>query len=309
MCESAVESLTRGGVALPELGVLTVRGADALRFLQGQLSNDTAQLATGVGQLSGYHSPQGRTVALLRLLAPEPTRVLAILPAELVSTVRERLAKFVLRAKVSLHDETAAWEVHGVLGPPPPLPAASLSFALEDLRGRALVLTPAGTGADLGLVAGLDPLAWRRLDIEAGLPQVFKSTSELFVAQMLNLDLLGGIAFTKGCYTGQEVIARAHYRGRVKRRLQRFRSLRPPPAAALTPGSKGRLADGRAFTVIAAAPADDGRVEFLAVSALPTAADSAPDSAPDEEEPRDAGAAAPTLDAESLPLPYALPAP
>jgi folate-binding protein YgfZ len=306
MFESAVESLTRAGVALPELGVLAVRGADALRFLQGQLSNDTAQLATGVGQLAGYHSPQGRTVALLRLLAPEPARVLAILPAELVSTVRERLAKFVLRAKVSLHDETAAWQVHGVLGPPPPLPSASLRLALDDPRGRALVLTPAGTDADLGLVAGLDPLAWRRLDIEAGLPQVFKSTSELFVAQMLNLDLLGGIAFTKGCYTGQEVIARAHYRGRVKRRLQRFRSLAPPTAAAaLAPGAKGCLADGRAFTVIDAARADDGRVEFLAVTALPAAAGSAPDA----EEPRDCGPAAPTLEAESLPLPYALPAP
>jgi folate-binding protein YgfZ len=172
------------------------------------------------------------------------------------------------------------------------------------------VLTPAGTGTELGHSAGLDPLAWHRLDIEAGLPQVYPATSELFVAQMLNLDLLGGIAFTKGCYTGQEVIARAHYRGRVKRRLQRFRSLAPPPAAAaLTPGSKGRLADGRAFTVIAAAPAHDGRVEFLAVTALPAAEDSASDSASDEEESRESGPAAPTLDAESLPLPYALPAP
>ncbi len=83
---------------------------------------------------------------------------------------------------------------------------------------------------------------------------------------MLNLDVLGGIAFDKGCYTGQEVIARAHYRGRVKRRMQRFISREP---CRLSPGASGHLADGRAFKVVLAAQLADGRCDFLAVAPLP----------------------------------------
>jgi folate-binding protein YgfZ len=101
------------------------------------------------------------------------------------------------------------------------------------------------------------------LDIADGEAQVYAATSEEFVAQMLNLDALDAIAFDKGCYTGQEVIARAHYRGRVKRRLQRFRSRGPVRLAA---GESGTLADGRAFKVVDAVQLGDGRCEFLAVA-------------------------------------------
>lgn len=133
---------------------------------------------------------------------------------------------------------------------------------------------------------------WRLLDIRAGLAQVYRATSEQFVAQMLNLDVLDAIAFDKGCYTGQEVIARAHYRGRVKRRAQRFRSRAP---LTLAPGDSGVLPDGRAFSVVDAAHLSDGRCEFLAVAPL----ELAPGPAPSE---------APTVDAEPLEMPYALPA-
>jgi folate-binding protein YgfZ len=102
---------------------------------------------------------------------------------------------------------------------------------------------------------------WERLDIEAGIPQVYAATSEAFVAQMLNLDLLGAIAFDKGCYTGQEVIARAHYRGRVKRRLQRWFHA----GDSLVPGAAARSSDGRSLTVVRAAPAEAGGQEILAV--------------------------------------------
>ena len=122
---------------------------------------------------------------------------------------------------------------------------------------------------------------------------VYAATSEQFVAQMLNLDVLNGISFTKGCYTGQEVIARAHYRGRVKRRMQRFRTLSP---AQLAVGDTGKLRDGRGFRVVEAASLADGRCEFLAV---------APVGAGDDEQ---ADTASSSLDAEVLPLPYELPA-
>ena len=94
---------------------------------------------------------------------------------------------------------------------------------------------------------------------------MYAATSEEFVAQMLNLDAVGGIAFDKGCYTGQEVIARAHYRGRVKRRMHRFVSRQ---ACQLSPGDAGQLADGRPFKVVSSAPLADGRCDFLAVAAM-----------------------------------------
>jgi folate-binding protein YgfZ len=109
----------------------------------------------------------------------------------------------------------------------------------------------------------VDRATWQRLEVAAGQPQVYAATSEEFVAQMLNLDSVGGIAFDKGCYTGQEVIARAHYRGRVKRRMQRFVSREP---CQLSPGDSGQLTDGRTFKVVLSAQLADGRCDFLAVT-------------------------------------------
>jgi len=141
-----------------------------------------------------------------------------------------------------------------------------------------------------------DRQTWLRLDIAAGQPQVHAATSEEFVAQMLNLDVLNAIAFDKGCYTGQEVIARAHYRGKVKRRMQRFVSR---DACHLAPGEAGQLADGRAFKVVLAAQLADGRCDFLAVAALVGAA---------RDEAVAVTAPAPaTLVADQVSLPYSLP--
>jgi folate-binding protein YgfZ len=132
---------------------------------------------------------------------------------------------------------------------------------------RWLVVAPVG-GTYAGAGTGSAD-TWLRHDIAAGLPQVNSATSEEFVAQMLNLDVLDAIAFDKGCYTGQEVIARAHYRGRVKRRMQRFISREP---CRLNPGDSGTLADGRGFKVVLAAQLDDGRCDFLAVAPFAGAA-------------------------------------
>ena len=134
------------------------------------------------------------------------------------------------------------------------------------------------------------------LDIAQGLPQVYARTSEAFVAQMLNLDRIGAIDFSKGCYTGQEVVARAHYRGRVKRRMQRLRARSPVPLSA---GDGGVLADGRSFRIVDAVRLDEGVSEFLAVAPLDAAA--AGGAVEDEETPGSA-----PLAAEMLPLPYAL---
>ena len=102
-------------VCLDQLGVLLARGPDLLPFLQGQLSNDITLLSPQRSLLAGYHNPQGRVIALLRLLQPEPGQVLAVLPRELIGLVIARLSKFILRAKVKLADESAQWNISGLL--------------------------------------------------------------------------------------------------------------------------------------------------------------------------------------------------
>src|SRR5215469_8817588 len=251
-------------VPLDTLGVLRARGPDALSFLQGQLSNDLTRLATDRSLLAGYHNPQGRVIALLRVLQLAPEDLLAVLPRELVPTVIARLSKFILRAKVKLVDESPSWRIAGLIsegvtgdaaagGTDPAaaaahvaaLPAAvdgvahgadAVAVRVAERPSRWLLLTPAARSPLPDAGAAAPPEIWRRATIAAGEPQVYAATSEEFVAQMLNLDILGAIAFDKGCYTGQEVIARAHYRGRVKRRLQRFLA---PAARQLSPGDGG----------------------------------------------------------------------
>jgi folate-binding protein YgfZ len=144
-------------------------------------------------------------------------------------------------------------------------------------------------------------LDWQAGDIAAGLPQIGPGTSELFVSQMLNLDVLGGISFDKGCYTGQEVIARAHYRGRVKRRLQRFVT---SAQVDLSPGSELRLDDQRKLQIISSVRHGNGQQEFLAVGAY----DLDPAAGTTMKAVAEAGApAVATIDARPAPLPYALP--
>jgi folate-binding protein YgfZ len=322
-------------IGLEHLGIVRVRGADAVKFLQGQLSNDVARLSAQRSLLAGYHNPQGRAIALLRLVQWDADDILAVVPRELASVVAGRLSKFILRAKAKVVDESTAWRVSGLVGSSPTVAgvaatvvaAASVAAAdavqgaltaldlpssvgaqvrnegavlvcIGDQPPRWLVISPAdGHSPVLDYPAGHGE-AWQRLDVAAGQPQIYAATSEEFVAQMLNLDSLNAIAFDKGCYTGQEVIARAHYRGRVKRRLQRFISR---DACQLSPGDSGQLADGRAFKVVLAAQLTDGRCDFLAVAPLVGAGTEATEVA------SNSASATAILVADQAPLPYPLP--
>ena len=230
---------------LIQFGVLRFTGPDALKFLQGQVSNDTRRLSEGSPMLAAYSNPQGRVLAVMHLL-PHSTGVAAILPRELLSPTLARLRKFVLRAKVHMADagdDLAVSGQHGALALQAaglPVPHGDPGYVEQDGIGvgvvkrgleRFWVIGNAGKLAQLGL-AGDPQLAegiehdWRLADIRAGIPQIYLSTQEAFVAQMLNLDLLDGISFSKGCYTGQEIIARTQHLGRIKRRLFRLRSCR-----------------------------------------------------------------------------------
>ena len=253
-------------------GLLHFRGTDSVKFLQGQLSNDMGSLSTTGWLLAGLHNPQGRVLALLRLLAPAPDHVVALLPAELADTIATTLRRYVLRAKVTISADADA--------------AALAQFAAQS---PAATLPAAATA--------------HALDIAAGMPQVYAASSGMFVAQMLNLDCIAAISFDKGCYTGQEIIARTHYRGRMKRRMQRFMSAAP---VVLVPGQDLLLGDGRAAQVVDAVTHADGRTEFLAVAPRPEQAAVA-SAAPGSDV---AGAPPPAgtrLDCQPLPLPYAFP--
>jgi len=286
---------------LPDLGTLRFRGPDARRFLQGQLSNDLDRLAPGSVLRAGLHNAQGRTLALLALLSWSDDDLGAVLPRELLADVAPLLRRYVLRSRVAISDESAELRLYGLVaveGSAVPAGAARLDAA------RYLCALPAAAAAPPGTELARE--RWRALDVAAGLPQIYRATSGQFVAQMLNLDCIDAISFTKGCYTGQEVIARAHYRGRVKRRLQRFAA---PQAPLLAAGDAVQLADGRAARVIEAVRHADGSCELLAVAALPgSERESAEGAGPGGDGAGPGGDGEMRLRASALPLPYELPA-
>lgn len=286
------------GSKLAELGVLRIAGGDAVAFLQGQLSNDLERLTPRDTLLSALSTPQGRVVAILRLVL-RTEGIVAVLPATLVTPVIERLKKYVLRSRVSLTDESARLGVAGVLGASVPqdrteLGADTSVHALPGATQRHLLIGPPDALASSAARFGSDAVtsdAWRLACIESGEPQVYPQTSDLFVAQMLNLDLVDGVSFTKGCYTGQEIIARTHHRGRIKRRMLRFR-LRG--SVQLSPGDTVAI-EQRTGRIVEFAARSASEGEFLAVVPLEA-------SARAEQEPE-----IPSLPAERVPLPYSVP--
>jgi folate-binding protein YgfZ len=293
---------------LPHLGVLRFTGPDSLSFLQGQVSNDTRRLAESQSLLAAYSSPQGRVLALMHLL-PHSSGVIAILPRELVVPTLEGLRKFVLRAKVKIEDAGELLNVAGLHGMHRlqsagiTAPQSSTGYIeKEDIGvaavnrdpGRFWVIGAAEKLAEHGLAGDIlqaDQIEhdWRLADIRAGLPQIYLSTSEAFVAQMLNLDLLDGISFSKGCYTGQEIIARTQHLGRIKRRLYRLLL----PLGEWRIGQALRLSDGRAGRLIEAIRSGGGfeALAVLSVDASTTAAE---------------GNSGAPITAAGLPLPYEL---
>ena len=250
---------------LPFLGVLRICGEDAATFLQGQVTHDTRLLAGGRTLLAACNTPQGRVIALLRLRRAGDA-VYALLPIDLLERVATHLRRFVLRAKVSVQ---IADDLQPVWMSAIPEAGSTGIISFDYGADRRVVATP---GAPPGAISGSSPAKslpgiedeWWSADISAGLPQVFRASSEAFVPQMLNLDLLDGISFSKGCYTGQEIVARTQHLGRIKRRTFRYLLPNGPLPAPLA----GLTLDGAkvAEVVVSARRAD--RVELLAVTSL-----------------------------------------
>ena len=281
----ASESGKISAMILTHLGVIAARGPDTRRFLNGQLSQDLSTLTSDHALRAGLHNPQGRVLAVMLLIPQGSEDVLLVLPRERVESTLVLLQRYVLRAKVKLSDETTLLAIEGGWSPTPTDEAGRTWSYASDGRWLRLVQRDAAaeTGSITAVTSSVSPeaelAAWQLADVRAGLPMITEATAGEFVAQMLNLDLLEAISFTKGCYTGQEVIARAHYRGRVKRRLQRFDSSMLA-SGELVPAASISLQDGRNAQVLQVAHTDTGSTEFLAVT---------------------------TFDLPSLPLGYALP--
>ena len=238
---------------LNRYGVLAVSGADARDFLHAQLTNDIANLPRDRAALAGWCTAKGRLLASM-LVIPSPQGFLLQLARDLAPAVAKRLSMFVLRSKVKIADESDAWAQYGIW-------EADLNVAGVAWEGE-VVTVRVGEGRFLRLGPGklLSPTptqpeeTWSLQEIRAGRPLITAATQDQFVPQMVNFETLGGIDFQKGCYPGQEIVARAQYRGQVKRRMVH---LRAPAGAELRPGQEfngGVVVDSAAGELLAVMP-------------------------------------------------------
>ena len=269
---------------LSQYGLLAASSPDAREFLHAQLSCDVENLADDAAAYGAYCTAKGRVLANF-LLWPEAGKFLMLLPRSLAAGIRKRLQMFVLRSRVTLADCSDDRVVLGLAGAGAPaaamalagaVPAGSLktshgggATAVEIDGGRFVVIAPvAQAAAAWDRVAGaLTPVGapcWEWLEIAHGLPWITAATQDQFVPQMANLELIGGVDFHKGCYPGQEIVARTQYLGKPKRRL-----FLAHVDAQASPAPGGTLvADGAeqsAGTVVNAAPAPQGGFDLLAV--------------------------------------------
>ena len=268
-------------------GLLAFSGPDAEAFLQGQLSNDLKSLPTGALQLSSHNSPKGRMLATLLIWRDGESSFRTLVSADLAETLRKRLAMYVLRSKVSVLDLSASHALFGVAGvaaadavraalgqvPEPGsvlIGESATAVALPD--GRIVIAVPGEIAESIrkklaAVATEAPPEYWRWLGIRAGVPLIVAATQDQFVLQAANWDLLGGVSFQKGCYTGQEIIARTQYLGRLKERMHLFHLDGPPPI----PGTRlfgAVFGDQACGTVIDAALAPESGSDLLAVVQL-----------------------------------------
>ena len=233
---AASSSINGGALRLPDWAVLRARGPDSGTFLQSQLTQDVLGLSKDRVRLSGYCTAKGRLLASLWVWRIADDGFGLLCSADLAAPLLKRLSMYVLRAKCKLDDASAELTVWGLAG------AAAVQWlgdaavapgrtALRDVawllglpsaegQARHLLVQPAQAAAPA--LPPLDQSLWRRLEVTSGVPRITAATVERFVPQMINLERVGGVDFQKGCYPGQEVVARSQYRGTLKRRMHLF---------------------------------------------------------------------------------------
>jgi folate-binding protein YgfZ len=237
----------------PTNALLRVSGDDAAEFLHNQFINDVKALPVGAAQWNGWCTPKGRLLVTFAL-ARDAEGYLLLLPAAFAEAIAKRLRMFVLRSRVKVEDVSASVTRHGLWGGAIP----EVAFRLGADRGFAFGTAPPGRPATLE--------DWSLSLIRDGVVQVVPGTQEEFVPQMANYDLIGGVSFKKGCYPGQEIVARTQYRGILKKRAVRVRSAQPLSAgeSVYSPA----FGEQSAGMVANAAPSPDGGFEALVVAQL-----------------------------------------
>jgi tRNA-modifying protein YgfZ len=259
-------SSSHSQIVISGLRLIRFEGPDAATFLQGQLTQDIQRADDGSTVIAACNTSQGRVVAVLRLRQTE-TGIAALVASDLADTVVAHLRRYVLRAKVRIAVDADAAISASVIASPAGVSERSNvergdAIVFEWARDRRVAVRPFATEVDYQPEhddAGWS--AWLAADIADGLPHVTASTTGHFVAQMLNLDLLNAISFSKGCYTGQEIVARTQNLGRIKRRMLRYRVDSDAPPAMLAALERDGTKVGE---VLQAARASHG-VELLAV--------------------------------------------
>ncbi len=243
------DSLPQGAVRLADWGVIRAAGDEAAHFLHGQLTQDIEHLQAGQARLAGYCSAKGRLLASFVVWRPAPDLLLLACSADVLPAVLKRLSMFVLRAKCKLADASSALPAWGLAGDAALLAAGAATLPVWGQAGSDVgtvvrlpdalvdaVAVPRALWFGLALPTALQPLdaqGWQWLEVHSGVARITAATVEQFVPQMVNLELVGGVNFQKGCYPGQEVVARSQYRGTLKRRGQVLHA-----GVALQPGQE-----------------------------------------------------------------------
>jgi folate-binding protein YgfZ len=258
-----------GVSALPHLGVIRVVGDDAASFLQGQLTQDFALLGPSQARLAAFCSAKGRMQASFIGLQRTPTDILLVCSRDILAPTLKRLSMFVLRAKAKLTDATAEFALYGLCGDalqgmPAGLnepwskvdagPAQVVALYPADGQRRALWIAPPDQPAPAGPALSTELWLWG--EVRSGIATVTAPIVEAFVPQMLNYESVGGVNFKKGCYPGQEVVARSQFRGTLKRRA--FMAHCDGPLAAGQEVFHESDAEQPCGTVAQAAPAPGG---------------------------------------------------
>jgi folate-binding protein YgfZ len=262
-----------GALPLTHWGLIRARGADAVKFLQGQLTNDVSTMGIASVRLAGFCTAKGRLQASFIVWKLADDELLLACSASVLPATLKRLSMFVMRSQCKLTDASAELTLHGAVGPS----AAALSadaavWSKREIEGGSLIRLPDVDGVQrvmFALAAGtVSPVAaqlpadtWKLLEVRSGIPIVEAATVEQFVPQMLNYEIVGGVDFQKGCYPGQEIVARSQYRGTIKRRMFLFEV--DGEASAGQEVFHSADADQPAGMVVNAASMTDGRSAAL----------------------------------------------
>lgn len=272
--------------ALPQAGLIRFSGEEAESFLHNQLSCDVSGAVTlGRCTYGAYCTAKGRALASFLLWRSESGFFMQ-LPSPLRESIKVRLSRFILRSKVKADDASADWTVFGIAGDDAAtLVRRTIGQAPAEVHdvvhaaGATVIRLPGdryeivtehhqATQILEALAAHADkadPGRWEWLDIRSGIPVILATTQEQFVPQMVNLDLIGGVSFEKGCYPGQEIVARMHFRGTLKQRMYLANiagTAHPQPADKLYSADFGEQACGM---IVNSAPSPEGGYDVLAV--------------------------------------------